>query len=91
MRKFTYYVARRLDDHPAYSIRAKRRGDVLAELKAIGAKKYRGSEYSSYEEAAWKTDWGAYFGPIEKVTIEYEGIMDLIKMCLGEDSGFWEA
>ena len=31
------------------------------------------------------------YGPVRKVTVEYNNAFDLMQVCLGEGRGYWEA
>ena len=74
-----YWIADRLDDSRCYSIRAKTRKEVLAQLKEIEAEPFMDDD-----EACYRTRWGAKYRLPHKVTIEYKDGFDLVNMALSE-------
>jgi hypothetical protein len=40
------------------------------------------------EQLSAITDWGDHFGPPQRHEIEYEDIMDLVSICLGEGRAY---
>lgn len=80
MRKFTYWVAHRLDDSRAYSIRSRRLGRVKEKLEQMECKPKLVDGEKQYV-----ADWGARFSEPKKVTVEYVNTMHLISSLLGED------
>lgn len=79
MKRLSYWVAQRIDDSRAYSLRGARRKDVVAQLAEQGLGPKGGC-----------TPWGATWGPVTRVTVEYADLLDLVEQCLGEGGGGWE-
>lgn len=69
--KLTYWVAERLDDSSAYSVRHETRKACIAELKAI---REANLSLPEYQRPA--------FGGLRKVTIEYASAFDLARQLL---------
>ena len=74
--KLTYWIAERLDDGRAYSIRATRKEEVVTNLAAAGAE-WDGSVFSIGEGYV-------SYAPIKKVTVIYRNAFDLVCQTLGE-------
>ena len=72
--KLTYWVSERLDDSEAYSLRGKRRRDVLEQL----------AEHD-LTATGGRTDWGGEYGPAHKVEVEYSSVFNLLEQCLGSE------
>jgi hypothetical protein len=66
--KLVYWVSEMLDDSTAYSVRGRRRRDVVEALIAQG---YDPKNLTRH-------------GPIHKVEVEYDNVFDLLDQCLGE-------
>jgi hypothetical protein len=66
--KLVYWVAEMLDDSTAYSVRGRRRRDVVEGLIAQGYDPKNLTRHS----------------PIHKVEVEYDNAFDLLQQCLGE-------
>jgi hypothetical protein len=66
--KLIYWVAERLNDSTVYSIRGRRRRDVIDELR----------------EAGFDPKSSDAYGTPHKVEVEYDNAFDLLQQCLGE-------
>lgn len=84
--KLTYWIAECLDDSHAYNVRSKRRKDVKARLTADGfvwtETNWRGHQDNYY--LARGDGWSRKYGPITKVTVEYDSAFDLVCQALQE-------
>ena len=77
--KLTYWFSARLDDSDVYSIRVKTRKECLDTRNDICEQpKAKASEHV-------RSSWGAEFGPVVKVTVEYDSGFDLMQRCMSED------
>jgi len=74
MMRLTYWIAERYDDSRTYSIRGRRRKDVVEELKAFGL------------TAAGGSGDGATFSAVHKVVVEYADAYDLMLQAMSEGS-----
>lgn len=85
MFKVEYWVAKRIDDSECYSVRARTRREVLAELNDIGAVKRHLDG-----KARYATSWGASYEPPKKVIAEAADKFELIFDLLSEQGSAHE-
>ena len=83
--RLTYWVAARQDDADAYSIRAKTRKAVVAELTEAGAVKVTDIDTTGETETLYRAPWGGCWSIPVKVTLEYADGFDLLTEALGAD------
>lgn len=94
--KLTYWKADCLTDSDCYSIRTRTRREALEALhseglvKAYGGFAKRESVEAAHERGVEVDYWELRYGPLRKVTVEYESGFDLMEMCMSEGRGFWE-
>lgn len=81
----TYWKAKCLDDHDAYSIRCRTKREVLELLTEHGCRRGKHPDHGRcFVDAA---DGSARFDIPEKVEIHYYDQMDLIQQLTGEGGG----
>ena len=74
--KLTYWYAQCLTDSDCYSIRERTKKAAMAEIA---------------ERSEGDTQWGEdHFGPLQKVTVEYNDGFELMWLCAGEGRFYWE-
>jgi hypothetical protein len=78
--KLTYWLSQTLDDSDCYSIRERTKKECLARRnEAVGKPDAKASEYVKSDSYC-----GPAFGPVYKVTVEYDSGFDLMAQCLSE-------
>ena len=70
--KLTYWVSKCLSDDRLYSVRGRRRKDVVAELETMGL----GPDGGQCGDGN--------FGPVTKVAVEYSDAFDLLESAMGD-------
>lgn len=79
----TYWISHCENDSDAYSIRETTKKAVLAEIEK------RGCFWNEAKEEFENDDRSQVFSVLNKVVVEYDNGLDLLKQCLGE-GGIYE-
>lgn len=83
MRKLVYWVADRLDDSSAYSIRAATKREVSLTLLDDGCKPKKDADSETVYVLQCESYTISYAKP-RKVVVEYDNLVHLIQKALGE-------
>lgn len=84
MPNFTYWYAKDLTDGVQFSVRAKTRGEVVAELTRRGFKRMRSLDGAG---AFYKDAHGTTCADPKQNVVPYNALMDLVDKCLGDKHG----